>query len=247
MKYMGSKSRIAKFIVPILQFCIKENNIELYLEPFVGRANVIDKIRCKQKIGNDISKPLIALLNYVKNDGILIDEVSRDFYNEVRSNQDKYEDWVVGCVGFLASYNGRFFDGGYAKPGYEKTKNGFRYRDYYKEAKNNIMEQSESDLFKQTVFECGDYIDFLEKHNPKNSLIYFDPPYKNVKQYKNSIGFDYDLFWNTVRKYSENNVCIVSELEAPKDFTCIWEKPVSRSIKVSDKTESTEKLFIFNY
>ena len=245
MKYMGSKSRIARSIVPILQSYIKENNIELYLEPFVGGANIIDKIKCKQKIGNDINRPLIALLNYVKSDGILIDEVSKDFYDEVKNNQDKYEDWIVGCVGFLASYNGRFFDGGYAKSGYEKIKNGFKYRDYYKEAKNNIIVQSKSNLFKQVVFECGDYIDFLEKYNPKNSLIYFDPPYKNVKQYRNSIRFDYDLFWNTVRKYSKNNICIVSELEAPKDFVCIWEKSVSRSIKVSDKTKAIEKLFIF--
>ena len=100
MKYMGSKSRIAKSVVPILQSYIKENNIELYLEPFVGGANIIDKIKCKQKIGNDINRPLIALLNYVKNDGILINEVSKDFYDEVKNNQDKYEDWIVGCVGF---------------------------------------------------------------------------------------------------------------------------------------------------
>lgn len=29
-------------------------------------------------------------------------------------------DWELGNIGFLASYNGRFFDGGYAKPGWEK-------------------------------------------------------------------------------------------------------------------------------
>lgn len=36
MKYMGSKSRIAKDIVPIIQRCIDENNITEYYEPFVG-------------------------------------------------------------------------------------------------------------------------------------------------------------------------------------------------------------------
>lgn len=36
MKYMGSKSRIAKYIVPIIQSCIDENNITEYYEPFVG-------------------------------------------------------------------------------------------------------------------------------------------------------------------------------------------------------------------
>jgi len=36
IKYMGSKSRIAKYIVPILQKEIDDNNIKTYLEPFVG-------------------------------------------------------------------------------------------------------------------------------------------------------------------------------------------------------------------
>lgn len=50
---MGSKSRIAKYIVPIIQQCIDDNNIEYYIEPFVGGANVIDKIICKNKSGSD--------------------------------------------------------------------------------------------------------------------------------------------------------------------------------------------------
>ena len=36
MKYVGSKNRIAKDIVPIIQKYIDENNITEYYEPFVG-------------------------------------------------------------------------------------------------------------------------------------------------------------------------------------------------------------------
>lgn len=36
MNYMGSKSRIAKDIVPIIQKTIDDNDIHLYLEPFLG-------------------------------------------------------------------------------------------------------------------------------------------------------------------------------------------------------------------
>ena len=147
MKYMGSKSRIAKDIVPIIQKCIDDNNIETYIEPFVGGANVIDKINCKNKIGNDLNKYLIGLLSYVSNNGELLQEVSRELYSEVRSNylkeNNNYEDWYVGNIGFLASYNGRWFDGGFAKPGYEKTKTGTRYRDYYKEGLDNLLKQKE--------------------------------------------------------------------------------------------------------
>ena len=49
MKYMGSKSRICKYIVPIIQQYIDKNNIKKYWEPFVGGANVIDKIKCAKK------------------------------------------------------------------------------------------------------------------------------------------------------------------------------------------------------
>ena len=63
---MGSKSRIAKDIVPIIQKCIDDNNIDTYIEPFVGGANIIDKVKCKTKIGIDIHKELIALLNAIE-------------------------------------------------------------------------------------------------------------------------------------------------------------------------------------
>ena len=36
MKYVGSKSKIAKSIVPILQRVIDTHNINIYVEPFVG-------------------------------------------------------------------------------------------------------------------------------------------------------------------------------------------------------------------
>lgn len=44
IKYMGSKSRIAKEIVSIIQSYIDNNTINNYYELFAGGANVIDKI-----------------------------------------------------------------------------------------------------------------------------------------------------------------------------------------------------------
>ena len=46
MVYMGSKSKYAKYIVPILQKTIDDNNISTYIECFVGGANIIDKRKC---------------------------------------------------------------------------------------------------------------------------------------------------------------------------------------------------------
>ena len=36
MKYMGSKNRLCKEIVPIIQSYIDNNNIKNYIEPFIG-------------------------------------------------------------------------------------------------------------------------------------------------------------------------------------------------------------------
>ena len=240
---MGSKSRIAKHIVPIIQRYIEENNISLYIEPFCGGANVIDKVECNVKVASDLNKYLIALLKRVQDDLPLYESVSKELYDKARtafnsSDTSEFEDWQIGNIGFIASYNGRWFDGGYAKPGYEKTKNGERYRDYYREAKDNLLKQSKG--LKDITFQHGDY---RELYNPVNALIYCDPPYQGTKQYANAMTFDYNEFWQTMRNWSKNNIVLISEQKAPDDFECIWEQEVSRSIKAVDKSKSTEKLF----
>ena len=49
MKYMGSKNRHARDIIPIL---MKEHtSAMLYVEPFVGGANIIDKIPADRRYG----------------------------------------------------------------------------------------------------------------------------------------------------------------------------------------------------
>ena len=244
MKYMGSKSRITQYIIPIIQKYIDDNKIDTYIEPFVGGANVIYKVNCKNKYGSDINKYLIAVLQRVKNKEPLLDEVSRELYSEVRSNYKtgSYEDWHVGNIGFLASYNGRWFDGGYAQSGYEKTKNGERYRDYYQESKRNILEQT--DGLQDVDLKVKDYSEYI---GVKNALIYCDPPYADTKQYANSTNFDYEEFWNIMRELSKDNIVLISELNAPDDFKCIWEKSVSRTMKSTDNTmRATEKLFTYN-
>ena len=83
---MGSKSRITKYIVPIIQNYIDTNNVTKYVEPFVGGANVIDKINCKERYGFDKNKYLIALLKRVQGNKPLYDEVSKELYDKARNS-----------------------------------------------------------------------------------------------------------------------------------------------------------------
>lgn len=84
MKYIGSKNRLSKELAPIIQSYITEDT-KGYLEPFVGGANMIDKIKCDNKIGCDIHTELIELLKYVQ---VNYDElpltISEEEYNNVK-------------------------------------------------------------------------------------------------------------------------------------------------------------------
>ena len=114
MRYVGSKNKLSKELVPIIQSYINENT-KGYLEPFVGGANMIDKIECDNKIGCDIHKELIALLNKAKDDADDIpDYILEDEYKKVKNNKENYPDWYVGLVGFCASFGAKYF-GGYAR------------------------------------------------------------------------------------------------------------------------------------
>lgn len=240
MKYMGSKSKIAKEIVPILQKYIQENNIKNYVEPFVGGANIIDKIVCRNKIGNDNQKYLIELFNNLEKINYLPDTITKEHYSDVRNSYNckdkRYEDWYIGAVGFLSSYNGRFFDGGYS--GVVKTKNG-GLRNYYMESLENLKNQSPN--LKNITFIFGDYKDI---NVPKNSLVYCDPPYIGTKQYNTSRNFNYKEYWEWVREISKYSIVICSELQAPKDFKCIWEKEVNRTIDNNKTVKQNDKLFV---
>lgn len=48
-----------------------------------------------------------------------------------------------------------------------------------------------------------------------------------------------------MRLWSKYNIVLVSEQNAPNDFECIWQQNVSRSIKATEKSKSTEKLFMY--
>ena len=58
MKYMGSKWRIAKHILPIILEGRKDG--QYYVEPFCGGCNIIDKVP-GNRIANDGNPYLIAL------------------------------------------------------------------------------------------------------------------------------------------------------------------------------------------
>ena len=63
---MGSKSRIAKYIVPIIQRRMENYNIKTFIDCFCGGCNIIDKVKCNKKIASDNNEFLIELFKHKK-------------------------------------------------------------------------------------------------------------------------------------------------------------------------------------
>ena len=241
MRYMGSKSRLAKELIPIIQSYITEDT-KGYLEPFVGGANIIDKIKCNNKIGCDIHKQLIALLNKAKdNVDDIPDIILEETYKEVKNNKEKYEDWYVGLVGFCASFGAKYF-GGYARD--NKNDNSGKWS---AGAIKNLKKQAP--LLKDIEFKYCNFLD-LPKDKIKGYVIYCDIPYRGTTKYKTN-SFPYEKFYEWAIEMAKNNTVLISEYNMPSNFKCIWEKETkvnfdSNRCSGNENNKRVEKLFICN-
>lgn len=248
MKYMGSKNRFAKELLPII---LKDRKPEQwYVEPFAGGMNLIDKVT-GNRIANDNNKYLIAMwkginkgIIYPKEIGKSLYSLARDVFNGKETRLEhimNMTDDLIGWIGFMASANGRFFEGGYS--GISKTKIG-TVRDYIAESIRNIEKQTPK--LKDVDFRCNDY---RELEIPEKSIVYCDIPYEGTKQYSTSKGFNHIQFWDWARiTTSKGHQVFVSEYKAPEDFVCVWEKDVKSSLSanglIGGNKTSKEKLFV---
>ena len=240
MQYLGSKNKISKELVPIIQNYITEDTVG-YLEPFVGGANMIDKIKCKNKIGCDIHKELIALLKYSQ-ENELPETISEEEYNQVKNNKEDYPDWYVGLVGFCGSFGAKYFNG-FAR---RYNKDGSLF-DVPRQAINSLRRQSKKEEFKNIKFLNCNFLD-LPMNKIKGYVIYCDPPYRGTTKYATK-EFPYDEFYDWCREMSKDNIVLISEYNMPDDFECVWQKETkvnfdSNRVSNDSKNNRIEKLFI---
>lgn len=225
MKYMGSKNRHA---TEILKFIHSHNAINYY-EPFVGGANIIDKVKIPNRFGCDIDDDLIALWQAVSQGWLPPLGFSEQQYKELKLSPPSA---LKGYVAFALSYGGKKWGG------WCRDKEG--KRDYVAEAYRNAIKQFPKLL--GVNFTRQDYKTLII---PDGSVVYCDPPYANTTKY--SSDFNHVEFWEWVRKISINNYVYVSEYNAPEDFKCVWTKQVNSSLtKDTGGKKNVEKLFVFN-
>ena len=236
MKYMGSKARIAKDILPFIQEHLNGDNY--FVDAFCGGCNLIDKLDYPKRIANDKNEYLIAMwcdLQQGRQFPMMIDKeiysIARNVYNGLFEKTYLYSGYI-GWIGWMGSYNGRFFDGGYSG-------HNVKGRDYIGEQIRNTLRQI--NCLGGVLFFNYDY---KELPIPKNSVIYCDIPYKNTKQYAVSKDFNHEKFWQWCRDMTnKGHKVFISEYNAPDDFTCIWQKEVTNAMNTTKTYKPIEKLF----
>lgn len=238
MRYMGSKRRLWKHIAPIILENRKKG--QLYVEPFCGGCNSLSQVSGR-RLAADNNPYLIEMLKSVINEQPQIYPISKEIYDKVRrdyrdENFSRYTIADMGWVGFMASYNGRFFDGGYSGNGI-KNKDGGQ-RNYIDEFIKDLL--SQVDNLKGVEFQCCSYD---ELQIPDGSIVYLDPPYRDTKQYTTATDFDYEYFYQYAEELSKhNNRVFISEYYMPPFFREVWSMEVSCNINIK-KNKRIEKLF----
>ena len=232
MKYMGSKNRIAKHLLPIMLAECEKNNITTWVEPFVGGANMIDKVSDSfKRVGYDLNDHAIhALIDIRDNTGSLPDEVSEEEY---RGYKGRKAESITSWVRFGCSFGGKF------ENGYARDLQGVPPRNFASEVKRNALKQAPK--IQNVEFICDSY----ENLSFNNCLIYCDPPYAGTSGYKTG-AFDHEKFFEWCRSQAKNNIVFVSEYNAPDDFIEVWQGEIKTNF-ASSRTKAThnavEKLF----
>ena len=244
MKYMGNKRRIVNDILPIM---LEHNTNNIFVDLFCGSCSVIQNVPTAYKrIANDKNKYLIEMFKSLVNGKEYpkhIDKETyshyRDIYNQERKEiiqltDEQYAE--IGWYGWMGSFNGRFFSGGYS--GHNVIQKNGKSRDYITEQINNTL--SQIPYFKGIEFYSKDY---QEVEIPEDSIVYCDIPYRDTKQYETSKDFDYERFYNWCRENQDKYKIFVSEYSMPDDFKCIWQKEVTNAMNTTKTYKPIEKLF----
>ena len=235
---MGSKNRHSREITKAISddLGLMYTEYPTWVEPFVGGANMIDKIYSKKRIGNDINKHLISLFENLQNGWLPPDNVSEIEYKEAHKKSKDFSlngEPLIGFIGIGCSYSGKWF-GGYARGNDSKGNS----RNYCLESKKNLLKQLPK--IQEVDFYWGDYVNMAF---PPKSIIYCDPPYAETTKYKTD--FNHETFWKWCdEQIKDGHKVYVSEYNAPLGWKCIWKKEVNNSLtKDTGSKKGTEKLF----
>ena len=226
MKYMWSKNRIAKYLLPII---LKDRKPwQWYVEPFVWGANMIDKVD-GNRIGADYNPYLIEALKFIRDNSEKIPKNNKEYTEEMfnKAKESNLENWLDCLAMFQYSFWAIF------KWSWSKNK---RWTDYVKECVSNNIKQSKNIQWVKFI-----HSSYWDLEIPKESIIYCDIPYKWTAKYKWVDEFNYENFYEWCReKKKQWHTIFISEYNMPDDFKCVWQQDIVNNL---NNKKATEKLF----
>jgi len=229
MKYVGSKDRHTKELIPII--LSERFDGQFYVEPFLGGASMISRI-AGNRIGSDANPHVIALWRAVRDGWVPPTEVSEDEYKSAKD--EKAVDALTAFIGFACSFAAKWF-GGYA-----------RGKDSKGNARNYAAEGSRGCLKKAAGLAGADLIScsYDDLRIPPNSIIYCDPPYLGTQGYATG-SFDHEKFWLWCDDMVHmGHKVFVSEYQAPDGWIPVWDRKVVSSLdKNTGGKVAVERLF----
>lgn len=219
MQYPGSKERIAG---AILFYMLKNRKGGPYVEPFMGGANVMSRVT-GNRYGNDINEYLIHMWQALQKGWIPPEFVGERLYTKIKADKEQYNPALVGYVGFVCSFNSFWFSGYRGIVTRARTDNkGNRIRENQQQyARNHLMKQVPSMV--GVTLSHGPYTNM---EILSNSLVYCDPPYKDVSMPYVQTDFDSNEFWDWVRSVAKHSLVFVTEYTAPEDFVPMWTETI---------------------
>lgn len=229
IRYFGGKKQIGKDIAEKIIELNRDPRYryDTYFEPFLGAGGVMIHMRphFHTLIGNDINSDMICLWDAVlHHDWHPPSSLSKDEWESLK--QQRHPSPLKTFASIAPSWGGSIWQG------YVNNPTG---RDYVAEAARSIEKNRKR--FEGMQLYQHSYDQFY----PRNLVIYADPPYEGTRGFNGLPAFDSASFWETMRKWSKDNLVLVSEESAPSDFVCIFEKSRNRSFGYIKKGEQEEK------
>ena len=250
MRYLGSKRRFVKHLVPILMEHIGKDTV--FVDAFCGGCNVTSAMPCPNKVAIDVNKYIVAFWNEAINEYIegepftcMSNSYTEEVYKDVRDSYQKgdgrYKDSFIGFVATAGSWGGGWFKG---YPHYNPKKN----EDHIAEAYSGVEKQLSSWMYLSGTKVLN--MSYDEFDYPPNSVIYCDPPYMGTEGYERGVRFDHAKFWDWVRMMSKKGHHVyVSEYNAPSDFKVVWSAKkkdgLAECANGAKQKVKTEKLFVY--
>lgn len=236
MKYLGGKSKIAKWLVAAMRPHLRGR---AFWDAFCGGLSVSRELAavCPGGLISDANPALISMYAAIARGWDPPSTVTEAEYAAARALPDT--DPRKALIGFGSSFGGKWF-GGFAR----STAASGEPRNHLAEARRALVEEVPELVGRGCEFA---HINFLEiEPKPIDLVLYLDPPYQGTTGYGALGAFDYPRFYDCIVAWSRHTDVFVSEYALPVG-RCVLEFGHLMSVAGGAQSNArTERLFHLN-